>query len=136
MIIFLKRLFRSIGPGFITGAADDDPTGIAAYSQTGSIFGYTQLWTAPFSVPFMIAVQEMCGRIGMVTGCGLSGVIKRYYSRPVLYTAVALLVVANAINIGADLGAMAAALALPFFSLLRSRSRLRYWSPIRCMPAF
>ena len=109
---FLKRLLKSIGPGFITGAADDDPSGIATYSQTGSIFGYTQLWTAPFSLPFMIAVQEMCGRIGLITGRGLSGVIRHYYSKPVLYTAVTLLVVANAINIGADLGAMAAALAL------------------------
>ncbi len=112
MIPFIKRLFKSIGPGFITGAADDDPSGIATYSQTGSIFGYTQLWTAPFSLPFMIAVQEMCGRIGMVTGSGLSGVIKRFYSKPVLYIAVLLLVVANAINIGADLGAMAAAVTL------------------------
>ncbi len=109
---FLKRLIKSLGPGFITGAADDDPSGIATYSQTGSIFGYTQLWTAPFALPFMIAVQEMCGRIGMVTGRGLSGVTRRHYSKKILYTAVTLLVVANAINIGADLGAMAAALTL------------------------
>src|SRR3989344_6569339 len=101
----IKKILKILGPGFITGAADNDPSGIATYSQTGSIFGYTQMWTAPFSLPFMIAVQEMCGRIGLITGRGLSGVIRHYYSKPVLYTAVTLLVVANAINIGADLDA-------------------------------
>lgn len=113
---------HSMGPGFITGAADDDPSGIATYSQTGAMFGYSQLWTALFSYPFMSAMQEMCGRIGLVTGKGLSGVIRQNYSRTILYSAVALLVVANVINIGADLGAMAAALKLivplPFVLLL------------------
>ena len=119
---FWKQVVRSMGPGFITGAADDDPSGIATYSQTGAMFGYTQLWTSLFSYPFMTAMQEMCGRIGLVSGKGLSGVIRENYSRAILYSAVGLLVVANVINIGADLGAMAAAIKLivplPFVLLL------------------
>lgn len=115
---YLKRMLTKIGPGFITGAADDDPSGIATYSQTGAIFGYNQLWLVWFASPFMIAFQQMCGRIGMVTGKGLAGVILDHYSKPVLYLAVALLVVANTINIGADLGAIASSaqmlLGLPF----------------------
>jgi NRAMP (natural resistance-associated macrophage protein)-like metal ion transporter len=118
----VRRLLSSIGPGFITGASDDDPSGIATYSQTGAQFGFSQLWTCLFTLPFMIAVQEMCGRIGLVTGQGLSGVIKKYYGRPLLYGAVALLLIANTINIGADLGAMASAagllVPLPFIVLL------------------
>lgn len=114
----LKNLWKKIGPGFITGAADDDPSGVATYSQTGAIFGYSQLWLALFTFPFMIVIQQMCGRIGMVTGKGLAGVIQANYSKPVLYFAVSLLVIANTINIGADLGAMAASaqmlLGLPF----------------------
>ena len=118
----VKRLFSRLGPGFITGASDDDPSGIATYSQTGAQFGYSQLWTAPFSFPFMAAIQEMCGRIGMVTGKGLSGVIRKHYSRNILYFSVTLLLVANTVNIGADLGAMASAgqllVNLPFVILL------------------
>lgn len=109
---FLRRLYRSFGPGFITGAADDDPSGIATYSQTGAQFGFSQLWTAPFSFPFMLAVQEMCGRIGLVTGRGLASIIKTHYSKKVLWAAVVVLLITNTINIGADLGAMAAALQL------------------------
>ncbi|MCM1567700.1 NRAMP family divalent metal transporter [Dehalobacter sp. 4CP] len=109
MLNYLKRLFKKIGPGFITGAADDDPSGIATYSQTGAIFGFSQLWLALFSFPFMVVIQQMCGRIGMVTGKGLAGVILAHYSKPVLYLSVSLLVIANTINIGADLGAMASA---------------------------
>jgi len=105
---YIKKLFKKIGPGFITGASDDDPSGIATYSQTGAIFGYGQLWLALFSLPFMIVIQEMCGRIGLVTGKGLSGVIRTHYSKTVLYFAVLLLLLANTLNIGADLGAMAA----------------------------
>lgn len=105
----IKKYLSSLGPGFITGASDDDPSGIATYSQTGSLFGYNQLWTALFGLPFMSAVQEMCGRIGLVTGKGLAGVLRKYYAKPVLYTAVFLLLIANTINIGADLGAMAEA---------------------------
>jgi NRAMP (natural resistance-associated macrophage protein)-like metal ion transporter len=118
MLNYLKKLLKKIGPGFITGAADDDPSGVATYSQTGSIFGFSQLWLALFTFPFMIVIQQMCGRIGMVTGKGLAGIIHAYYSKPVLYFAVSLLVIANTINIGADLGAMAASaqmlLGLPF----------------------
>ncbi len=122
MLKKIKKFFKILGPGFITGASDDDPSGIATYSQTGAMFGYGQLWTAVFSFPFMTIVQEMCGRIGMVTGKGLSGVIKGHYSRSVLYFAVLLLLTANTINIGADLGAMAASAELivdiPFIFLL------------------
>ena len=118
MLNYLKKLCKKIGPGFITGAADDDPSGITTYSQTGAIFGYSQLWLALFSFPFMIIIQQMCGRIGMVTGKGLAGVIHANYSKPVLYFSVSLLVIANTINIGADLGAMATSaqmlLGLPF----------------------
>lgn len=107
MLHYLKKLFKKIGPGFITGAADDDPSGVATYSQTGAIFGFGQLWLALFSFPFMVVIQQMCGRIGMVTGKGLAGVIRTHYSKPVLYLAVSLLVITNTINIGADLGVMA-----------------------------
>lgn len=110
----IKKLFEKLGPGFITGASDDDPSGIATYSQTGAQFGYSQLWTAPFSFPFMTAVQEMCGRIGLVTGKGLAGVIRKNYARPILYLSVSILFIANTINIGADLGAMASSAGLIF----------------------
>jgi NRAMP (natural resistance-associated macrophage protein)-like metal ion transporter len=117
-----KKILQVIGPGFITGAADDDPSGIATYSQTGAQFGYSQLWATLFSLPFMIVVQEMCGRISLVTGRGLAGVINRYYSKKLLYFVVTLLLIANTINIGADLGAMAASaqlvVGLPFTVLL------------------
>jgi NRAMP (natural resistance-associated macrophage protein)-like metal ion transporter len=110
----LKRFLKLLGPGFITGASDDDPSGIATYSQTGAQFGYTQLWTAIFSFPFMTIVQEMCGRIGIVTGKGLARLLKKHYPAPVLYFSVLLLFVANTINIGADLGAMAESCQLLF----------------------
>lgn len=107
-----RRFLRALGPGFITGAADDDPSGIATYAQTGAAFGYTQLWFALFVTPFMIAVQEMCGRIGLVTGRGLIGVIRKHSSPQLLTATVFLLFFANAVNIGADLGAMADAAQL------------------------
>ncbi len=110
----IKKFLKRLGPGFITGAADDDPSGIATYSQTGVQFGYGQLWTALFSFPFMVAVQEMCGRIGLVTGSGLSTIMRKHYPRPVLSVCVLLLVLANTINIGADLGAMASAAQMLF----------------------
>ncbi len=106
------RLSKSIGPGVITGIADDDPSGIATYAQTGALFGLQQLWLALYCLPFMITIQEMCGRIGMITGRGLAGVIKSHYTKPVLYVSVFLLLVANTVNIGADLGAMAESLNL------------------------
>ncbi len=110
----LQKILKKFGPGFITGASDDDPSGIATYSQTGAKFGYTQLWTSLFTFPFMSAVQEMCGRIGLVTGKGLASLIKHHYSKKLLYFCVFLLVFANTINIGADLGAMASSAQLVF----------------------
>lgn len=107
-----KTLFSFLGPGFISGASDDDPTAIATYTQSGAQFGYGMLWTAVFTLPFMATIQEMCGRIGLVTGKGLAGVIKQHYSKNLLYFLVTLLLVANTINIGADLGAMAASAQL------------------------
>jgi NRAMP (natural resistance-associated macrophage protein)-like metal ion transporter len=102
-----RRFFSRLGPGLITGAADDDPSGISTYSVTGATFGYAPLWTALFSFPLMTAVQMMCARLGMVTGQGLAGVIRSRYSKWVLWSAAALLVTANTVNIGADLGGMA-----------------------------
>lgn len=114
----IKKFFSILGPGFITGASDDDPSGIATYAQAGARFGYSQLWTALFLFPFMALIQEMCGRIGLVTGKGLAGVLRVHYPKWVLFGAVTLLVIANTINIGADLGAMAASgqlvLGIPF----------------------
>jgi NRAMP (natural resistance-associated macrophage protein)-like metal ion transporter len=103
----LRHFFHDLGPGLITGAADDDPSGISTYSVAGASFGYGLLWTALFSFPLMAAVQLMCARLGMVTGLGLAGVVRRRYSAPVLWGACALLIVANTFNIGADLGGMA-----------------------------
>src|SRR3989344_5484817 len=110
----IKNFFSILGPGFITGASDDDQSGIATYSQTGALFGFAQAWTALFSFPLMAAIQEMCGRIGLVTGKGLAGVIRLHYPKKVLYLTVFLLLFANTINIGADLGAMAASAQLVF----------------------
>lgn len=97
-----------MGPGVITGAADDDPSGIATYTQTGAQFGLGQLWTAIFMLPIQTATQEAVARIGAVTGQGLAAVVRENYSKKVLYIVVLLVLVANTINIGADLGAMAA----------------------------
>src|SRR5580693_824079 len=106
------KFLTLLGPGLTTGAADDDPSGIATYSQTGAQFGYGQLWTALYMLPFMAAVQEACARIGLVTGKGIAAVVKERYSKPVLYAVVGLVVIANTINIGADIGAMASAAQL------------------------
>jgi NRAMP (natural resistance-associated macrophage protein)-like metal ion transporter len=107
-----RELLKIAGPGIITGAADDDPSGIATYTQTGAQFGYGQLWTAMLVLPMLIAVQEACARIGAVTGKGIAAVVKERYSKKVLYGVLALIVVANTINLGADLGAMGAAAQL------------------------
>ena len=104
----LRRFFAELGPGLITGAADDDPSGISTYSVAGAAFGYAPLWTALLSFPLMAAVQLMCARLGMVSGRGLASVIRHHYSRRVLWGACGLLIVANVVNIGADLGGMAA----------------------------
>ena len=105
----LLRFLTKLGPGLITGAADDDPSGISTYSVAGATFGYLPLWTALFSFPLMTAVQLMCARLGLVTGLGLAGVIRAHYSRWILWGACAMLVIANVINIAADLGGMAEA---------------------------
>ena len=102
----IAEFFGQLGPGLITGAADDDPSGIATYSVSGAGFGYSTLWTALFCFPLMVSVQLMCARLGMVTGRGLAAVVRRRYSRWVLWGACLLLTVANVINIGADLGGM------------------------------
>lgn len=107
-----SRFLKILGPGLITGAADDDPSGIATYSQTGAQFGYGQLWTVPFLYPLMTAVQEACARIGAVTRKGIAEVIKEHYSKKILYGAIILILIANTVNIGADIGAMAAATRL------------------------
>jgi NRAMP (natural resistance-associated macrophage protein)-like metal ion transporter len=108
----LRHLLGILGPGLVTGAADDDPSGIATYSQTGAQFGYGQLWTAFWMLPLVTGVQEACGRIGNVTGQGLARNIKNKYSLRTLRLLVVLLAAANVINIGADIGALGAAASL------------------------
>jgi NRAMP (natural resistance-associated macrophage protein)-like metal ion transporter len=122
------RFFANLGPGLITGAADDDPSGISTYSVAGASLGYSILWTALFTFPLMAAVQLMCARLGMVSGRGLGGVIRKRYPPWVLWLACLLLIVANVFNIGADLGGMADAMHMvtgvpaywwtPFFTAL------------------
>jgi NRAMP (natural resistance-associated macrophage protein)-like metal ion transporter len=107
-----KGLLGRLGPGLITGASDDDPSGIATYSQAGAQFGYAMCWVMLFCFPLMAAIQEISARIGRVTGQGIAGNIRAHYSPWLLRTIVGLLLVANIINLGADLGAMAAALQL------------------------
>ncbi|MFN2643351.1 MAG: Nramp family divalent metal transporter, partial [Burkholderiales bacterium] len=105
-------LLKQLGPGFVTGAADDDPSGIATYSQAGAQYGYGLLWSVLFTTPLMIGIQLVSARIGRVTGHGLAANIRERFPRPVLYAIVALLLAANTFNIAADLGAMADALVL------------------------
>jgi NRAMP (natural resistance-associated macrophage protein)-like metal ion transporter len=110
----LRTIFEIFGPGVITGASDDDPSGIATYSQVGAQFGFGMLWMVLFLYPLMTAVQEMCARIGLVTGSGLAGVIKKIHSKKIVYPIASLLLIANTINIGADIGAMSASIRLIF----------------------
>lgn len=107
-----KAYWHNLGPGLTTGASDDDPSGIATYSQTGASYGTQLLWLAPFTFPLMSIVQEMCARIGLVTGRGLAANIRIHYPKWVLYICTALLFFANTLNIGADIGAMAKATQL------------------------
>ena len=104
--------FKALGPGLITGASDDDPSGIGTYSSVGAKFGLSIIWMAAWLLPIMIAIQEVCARIGIVTNRGLAGVLQKHYKRKYVTLAVFLLIVANTINIGADLGAMAASLEM------------------------
>src|SRR5579872_5974106 len=99
-------LLKILGPGLITGASDDDPSGIATYSQAGAQFGYGLTWTLLFTYPLMAGIQEISARIGRVTGFGIAGNIRRYYPAWVLHVLVGLVLVANTINLGADIGAM------------------------------
>ncbi|HEX3558292.1 MAG TPA: divalent metal cation transporter [Pyrinomonadaceae bacterium] len=108
----VRRFLDLLGPGLITGASDDDPSGIGTYTSAGAAFGFATLWTAVVTLPLMAAVQFICAKIGMVCGCGLAGALRRHYPRWVLYVAVSLLVVANTINAGTDIGAIAAAINL------------------------
>jgi len=118
----VKAYLKALGPGLVTGASDDDPSGIGTYSQTGAQFGYTQLWTMPFTFPLMAGVQEICARIALQTGSGLAELLRKHYPKPVLYFCVSLLFIANTVNIGTDLGAMAASaqllVGLPFLAWL------------------
>jgi NRAMP (natural resistance-associated macrophage protein)-like metal ion transporter len=108
----LKRFWKLLGPGLVTGASDDDPSGIGTYPAAGAALGYAPLWTALVTFPLMAAVQFTCAKIGLVTGRGLASVLREHYPRPVVYAAVGALVVANTINAGADIGAIAAAVNL------------------------
>src|SRR5215212_303336 len=110
----LKQLLKSLGPGVITGASDDDPSGIATFSQAGAKFGFGMLWLVLFQYPLMTVIQEMCARIGLVTAGGLAAVVKKKYSKKVVFPIAGLLFIANTINIGADIGAMSASVRLIF----------------------
>ncbi len=108
----LRSALRKLGPGLVTGASDDDPSGIATYSQVGAQFGYGMLWTMLVSYPLMGAIQEICARVGRVTGCGIAANLRKSYPVWLLYLVVALMLVANIFNLGADIGAMGAAAQL------------------------
>lgn len=110
----ISQLLKVLGPGVITGAADDDPSGIATYSQAGAKFGLGMLWMTLFLLPTMIVIQEMCARIGLLSGNGLAALIKKKYSTKIIYPLSSLLLIANTINIGADLGAMSASVRIIF----------------------
>jgi NRAMP (natural resistance-associated macrophage protein)-like metal ion transporter len=105
-------LLRQLGPGLVAGAADDDPSGIATYSQVGAQFGYSLAWTIPFSFPMLVAIQAVSAQIGLVTGRGIARNLRNHYSPVLLHAVVVLLLVANIVNLGADLGAMGSALQL------------------------
>ncbi|WP_395744804.1 Nramp family divalent metal transporter [Prosthecobacter sp.] len=107
-----RRFLKLLGPGLVTGASDDDPSGIATYSQAGAQHGYGMLWTMLFVYPLMVSIQEISARIGRVTGNGIAGNMRRYYSRWLLYPVVFMLLIANTINLAADLSAMGAAVKL------------------------
>src|SRR3954470_20411055 len=107
-----KSFLSRLGPGLITGAADDDPSGIGTYSQVGAQFGYGLSWTLLYSLPFMTVIQDVAAQIGSVTGRGIAANLRRHYPRPILWSAVILLLGANIINLGADLSAMGAAMQM------------------------
>src|SRR6476646_4615736 len=100
----LRSFIRRLGPGLITGAADDDPSGIGTHSQIGAEFGYQLSWTFVLSFPLMVVIQEVAAEIGCVTGAGIARNLRRHYPRGVLWSMVSLLLIANVVNLGADLG--------------------------------
>ncbi|MHA8079760.1 NRAMP family divalent metal transporter [Aquirufa regiilacus] len=104
----IKRFWKSVGPGLVTGASDDDPSGIATYSQAGAQFGLMTLWTTIITIPLMAAIQQMCARIGIVTSQGLTGTLKKHYSKPILYVMLLFSTPAIIMNIGADIAGMGA----------------------------
>lgn len=106
--IKIKRFWKSVGPGLVTGASDDDPSGIATYSQAGAQFGLMTLWTTIITIPLMAAIQQMCARIGLVTSQGLTGTLKKHYSKPILYIMLLFSTPAIIMNIGADIAGMGA----------------------------
>src|SRR5205814_9457665 len=112
MIHRVRNLLRRLGPGLITGAADDDPSGIATYSQAGAQFGFGMLWSVLFTTPLMVGIQIVSARIGRVTGHGIAANVREHFPRPVLYAVVSLLLLANTLNLAADLSAMGDALVL------------------------
>jgi NRAMP (natural resistance-associated macrophage protein)-like metal ion transporter len=124
---YLKRSLAVLGPGLITGAADDDPSGISTYSVAGAAYGYSTLWIALLTFPLMASIQLMCARLGMVTGRGLAASVRMHYPRWVLWGSCSILVVANIINIGADLGGMAEA------TQLITGIRALIWIPVYAM---
>ena len=107
-----KSLLARLGPGLVTGAADDDPSGIGTYSQVGAQFGYGLSWSLLYSLPFMVVIQDVAAQIGSVTGQGIAANLRRHYPRPLLWSAVSLLLIANVINLGADLSAMGAVMQM------------------------
>ena len=121
----IKRFWKSVGPGLVTGASDDDPSGIATYSQAGAQFGLMTLWTTIITIPLMAAIQQMCARIGLVTSHGLTGTLKKHYSKPILYIMLLFSTPAIIMNIGADIAGMGAVgnllfpkIEAPYFSVL------------------
>jgi len=102
-----RKLFKKLGPGFVTGSSDDDPSGIATYSVAGAQFNLKLLWPTLFTLPLMVAIQEMCARVGMVSGQGLARIFQKVFSKKIIFPAVFLLAIANIFNIGADLSMMA-----------------------------
>src|ERR687886_2914700 len=109
-----KKILKSLGPGIITGASDDDPSTISTFSQAGAQFGFGMLWLALFQYPMKVVIQEICARIGLVSGKGLSSAIKKRYSKNIVLPLTILLIIANTVNIGADIAAMSASIRLVF----------------------
>jgi NRAMP (natural resistance-associated macrophage protein)-like metal ion transporter len=108
----VRRAFKVLGPGLVTGASDDDPSGIGTYAQAGAQYGYATLWSTVLMLPLMVSIQYICAKIGLVSGRGLAGVLREHYPRWVVYPAVFAMVLANTLNAGADIGAIAAAINL------------------------